>query len=80
MGRETLVARDTEITAAEWIEVRQRIVTKIKDAGSRQERSTLQNHVEALMVAGYIDIGFIASEIRQGRETIVAELEPLGDD
>lgn len=58
------MSADAEITAGQWLAVRERVVGKLSTASPRSEKGTRVRMAEALIGAGYIDVDFIAAEIQ----------------
>lgn len=57
------MSKQTEIAASDWLAVRERVVEKLKDGAPRAEKDTRTRMAEGLILAGYVDVEFIASEI-----------------
>ncbi|MGW9270777.1 hypothetical protein [Microbacterium sp. NPDC055599] len=59
------MSKQTEIAASDWLAVRERVVEKLKDASPRSEKDTRVRMAEGLILAGYVDVEFIAAEIAE---------------
>lgn len=59
------MSKRTEIAASDWLVVRERVVDKLKDGAPRTEKDTRVRMAEALILAGYVDVEFIATEIAE---------------
>jgi len=59
------MSKQTEIAASDWLAVRERVVDKLKDASPRSEKDTRVRMAEGLILAGYVDVEFIAAEIAE---------------
>ena len=57
------MAKDTTLSATDWLEVRSRVSNKIKAVGSQQHDATRERIAEQLLLSGYVDIEFIKSEM-----------------
>lgn len=57
------MSKQTEIAASDWLVVRERVVEKLKDGAPRTEKDTRVRMAEALILAGYVDVEYIATEI-----------------
>ena len=57
------MAKSTEISAADWLAVRQRVARTIQQNSTVQEPARLRIS-EALITNGYIDIEYVRDEIR----------------
>ena len=57
------MSKQTEIAASEWLTVRERVVDKLREASPRSEKDTRVRMAEGLILAGYVDVEFIAQEI-----------------
>lgn len=59
------MSKQTEIPASDWLAVRERVVEKLKDGAPRSEKGTRVRMAEGLILAGYVDVEFIAAEIAE---------------
>lgn len=61
------MSKHTEIAASDWLAVRERVVDKLKDGAPRSEKDTRVRMAEGLILAGYVDVEFIAGEISEDK-------------
>lgn len=66
------MSKHTEIAASDWLAVRERVVEKLKDGAPRTEKDTRVRMAEGLILAGYVDVEFIASEIADEKAATAA--------
>lgn len=66
------MSKHTEIAASDWLAVRERVVEKLKDGAPRTEKDTRVRMAEGLILAGYVDVEFIASEIAEEKAAVAA--------
>lgn len=66
------MSKHTEIAASDWLAVRERVVEKLKDGAPRTEKDTRVRMAEGLILAGYVDVEFIASEIADEKAAVAA--------
>ncbi|AXA97606.1 hypothetical protein [Microbacterium sp. PM5] len=66
------MSKNTEIAASDWLAVRERVVEKLKDGAPRTEKDTRVRMAEGLILAGYVDVEFIASEIADEKAAVAA--------
>ncbi|AQY02057.1 hypothetical protein [Microbacterium foliorum] len=59
------MSKQTEIAASDWLAVRERVVDKLKESSPRSEKDTRVRMAEGLILAGYVDVEFIAAEIAE---------------
>lgn len=59
------MSKQTEIAASEWLAVRERVVEKLKDASPQSAKDTRVRMAERLILAGYVDVEFIAAEMAE---------------
>lgn len=57
------MSKQTEIAASDWLAVRERVVDKLREASPRTEKGTRVRMAEELILAGFVDVEFIAAEI-----------------
>jgi len=57
------MSKNTEIAATEWLAVRERVVEKLREASPQSQKDTRVRMAEQLILAGYVDVEFIAAEI-----------------
>ena len=57
------MSKHTEIAASDWLAVRERVVEKLKEGAPRTEKDTRVRMAESMILAGYVDVEFIAGEI-----------------
>ncbi|WHE35169.1 hypothetical protein [Microbacterium sp. BDGP8] len=83
------MSKNTEIAAAEWLAVRERVVERLRETSPRSEKDTRVRMAEGLILAGYVDVEYIAAEMaeeeaerqrridsaRAAREAVGAETE-----
>lgn len=58
------MAQNTQITAADWIAIREKVAEEIKEK-SQARADTRLNIAEQLMAKGYVDIDFVLAEVRK---------------
>lgn len=66
------MSKHTEIAASDWLAVRERVVEKLKDGAPRTEKDTRVRMAEGLILAGYVDVEFIATEIADEKAAVAA--------
>lgn len=59
------MSKQTEIAASDWLAVRERVVEKLREASPQSQKDTRVRMAEALILAGYVDVEFIAAEIAE---------------
>lgn len=59
------MSKQTEIAASDWLAVRERVVDKLREASPQSQKDTRVRMAEGLILAGYVDVEFIASEIAE---------------
>lgn len=69
------MSKQTEIAASDWLVVRERVVEKLKDGAPRTEKDTRVRMAEALILAGYVDVEFIATEIAEEKAARARQVE-----
>ncbi len=69
------MSKQTEIAASDWLAVRERVVEKLKDGAPRTEKDTRVRMAEALILAGYVDVEYIATEIGDEKATRARQVE-----
>lgn len=74
------MSADAEITAGQWLAVRERVAGKLATASPRSEKDTRVRMAEALIGAGYIDVDFITDEIQSEKTKIDAQRSALRDE
>lgn len=57
------MSKSTEISATQWLQVRERVVNKLKESSPQSAKDTRVRMAEHLILAGYVDVEFIAAEI-----------------
>lgn len=57
------MSKQTEIAASDWLAVRERVVDKLREASPQSQKDTRVRMAEGLILAGYVDVEFIAAEI-----------------
>jgi hypothetical protein len=57
------MSKNTENAASDWLAVRERVVDKLKDTSPQSQKDTRVRMAEGLILAGYVDVEFIAAEI-----------------
>ncbi len=58
------MAKATEISAADWLAVRERIALTLKENSPRAELSTRRSQAEALITAGFVDVEFVRDALK----------------
>lgn len=61
------MSKQTEIAASDWLAVRERVVDKLREASPQSQKDTRVRMAEGLILAGYVDVEFIAAEIAEGQ-------------
>lgn len=69
------MSKQTEIAASDWLAVRERVVDKLRDGSPRSEKDTRVRMAEGLILAGYVDVEFIAGEIAEEKRIREERLE-----
>lgn len=69
------MSKQTEIAATEWLAVRERVVDKLKDAAPRTEKGTRVRMAEELILAGFVDVEYIAAEIAEEKRAREERIE-----
>ncbi|WP_312672855.1 hypothetical protein [Microbacterium sp.] len=59
------MSKQTEIAASDWLAVRERVVDKLREASPQSQKDTRVRMAEGLILAGYVDVEFIAAEIAE---------------
>lgn len=59
------MSKQTEIAASDWLAVRERVVDKLREASPQSQKDTRVRMAERLILAGYVDVEFIAAEIAE---------------
>ncbi|WP_424448863.1 hypothetical protein [Microbacterium arborescens] len=59
------MSKNTEIAAAEWLAVRERVVERLRETSPRSEKDTRVRMAEGLILAGYVDVEYIAAEMAE---------------
>jgi len=57
------MSKNTEIAASDWLAVRERVVEKLREASPQSQKDTRTRMAERMILAGYVDVEFIAQEI-----------------
>ncbi len=71
------MSKSTEISAAEWLAVRERVVSKLKEASPQSAVDTRTRMAERLILAGYVDVESITGEIAEVKAAAVRLREEL---
>lgn len=69
------MSKQTEIAASDWLAVRERVVDKLKESSPRSEKDTRVRMAEGLILAGYVDVEFIAAEIAEEKRVREERIE-----
>jgi hypothetical protein len=59
------MSKQTEIAASDWLAVRERVVEKLKEASPQSNKDTRVRMAERMILAGYVDVEFIAQEMAE---------------
>ncbi|WP_303708436.1 MULTISPECIES: hypothetical protein [Microbacterium] len=59
------MSKQTEIAASDWLAVRERVVDKLRETSPQSQKDTRVRMAEGLILAGYVDVEFIAAEIAE---------------